>query len=61
MVLTLRKIYQDTNNHWESRKQNKYQNKSKIPNCKNRRPNNCITEKYLENDKYREKRKKVTS
>ena len=40
---------------------NIYQNKSKIPNRKNRRPNNCISEKYLENDKYREKRKKITS
>ena len=36
---------------------NIYQNKSKIPNCKNRRPNHCISEKYFENDKKREKKR----
>ena len=36
-----------------------FQNKSKIPHCENRRPTNCITEKYLQNNKNREKRKKI--
>ena len=38
---------------------NIFQNKSKIPHSENRRPTNCITEKYLQNDKNREKRKKI--
>ena len=60
MVLTLRKIYQDTNKHRKSRKQiNIYQNKSKIQNRENRRSNNCINEKYLQNGKHVEKRKKI--
>ena len=46
----------------KSRKQNKYISKQKQNyKLKKRRPNNCISEKYLENDKYREKRKKITS
>ena len=62
MVLTLRKIYQDTNSHRKSRKQNKSISKQKQNSkLKNRRPNNCISKKYLENDKYRENRKKITS
>ena len=40
---------------------NIYQNKSKILNCDSGRPNNCITEKYLENDKHIEKRKKIVN
>ena len=28
------------------------QNKNKTSNCENKRPNNCITEKYLQNDKH---------
>ena len=39
---------------------NMHQNKSKIPNRENRRPNNCITEKYLQNDKHIEKRNQVS-
>ena len=38
---------------------NIYLNKSKIPNRENRKPNNCITEKYLQNDKHIDKRKKI--
>ena len=38
---------------------NVFQNKSKIPHCENRRPTNCITEKYLQNNKNREKRKEI--
>ena len=56
MVLTLQKIYQDTNKCRKSRKQNKYQNKSQ--NGDNRRPSNCITEEYLQNDKHVEISKK---
>ena len=37
---------------------NRFQNKSKFPHSENRRPTNCITEKYSQNDKNREKRKK---
>ena len=56
MVLALREIHQDTNKHRNIRKQNKYQNKSKIPNRDNIRPIKFITEKYLQNDKHVEKR-----
>ena len=58
MVLTLQKIYQDTNKCRKSRKQNTYQNKSQIPNGDNRWPSNCITEEYLQNDKHVEISKK---
>ena len=51
-------MYEHKNKYRKSRKQNKYiyQNKSKITNRENKRPNNCITEKYLQNDKHIEKR-----
>ena len=58
MVLTLQKIYQDTNKCRKSRKQNKYQNKRQIPYGDNRRPSNCITEEYLQSDKHVEISKK---
>ena len=62
MALTARKIYQHKNKHRINRKQNKYiSNKPKILNTENGRPNNCITEKYLQNDKYIGKRKKDNS
>ena len=62
MALTPRKIYQHKNKHRINRKQNKYiSNKCKILNPENERPNNCITEKYPQNDKYIAKRKKDNS
>ena len=59
MVLTFRKIYQDTSTGKVGNKIKIYQSKSKIPNRDNRRPNNCVTEKYQQNDKHVEKRKKI--
>ena len=59
MVLILRKINTQTSLEKVGNKINIYQNKSKIPNRNNRRPNHCITEKYLQNDKHIEKRKKI--
>ena len=38
---------------------NIYQNKTKILNRENRRPNNCIIEKSLQKEKHLEKRKKI--
>ena len=35
------------------------QNKSKIPNCENRRQNNFLTEKYLQNDKILKEEKRL--
>ena len=60
MVLTFRKIIEtQTSTEKVGNKINISQNKSRIPNGNNRRPNNCITEKYLQNDKHVEKRKKI--
>ena len=39
---------------------NMHQNKRKIPNRENRRPNNCVTEKYLQNDKHIDRRNQVS-
>ena len=52
--------YQERNKHKKAEnKINVHQNKSKIPNREKRRPNNCITEKYLQNDKHKKKRKRI--
>ena len=50
-------INSETSTEKVGNKINIYQNKSKIPNREKRRLNNCITEKYLQNDKHIEKRK----
>ena len=49
-----------TNRQRKSEKQNKYQNKSKAQNHESKRSNNCITEKYLQNDNHRKKKKDST-
>ena len=47
------------NKYRKSRKENIYIYQNKIPNPENRRPNNFVIEKYLQNDKYIEKSKKI--
>ena len=51
-------INTETNTEKAGNKINVYQNKVKIQNRESRRPNKCITEKYLQNDRQIEERKK---